>query len=128
MDNKTEIKFNLTSTAFENEAEIPRKFCCDGENISPDLKWNLSDSEVESFALIMDDPDAPSGDFVHWVIYNIPSSVYELPENFSSVKNSESIYPQGINGSGKLYYVVRVLLRGRTGIISNYMHSIKYSI
>lgn len=73
-------KIQISSTTFKNGHNIPSRYTCDGKNISPQISWGeLSDGAV-SIALIMDDPDAPSGVFVHWVIYNIPADLRELPE------------------------------------------------
>lgn len=68
LDNDLEV----TSPAFEQMSAIPVKFTCDGENINPELAIKNIPEGTESLALIMDDPDAPSGDFVHWVMWNIP--------------------------------------------------------
>ena len=68
----------ITSNAFENEGAIPSSYSCDGENTSPALSWLKPPDGTQSFALIMDDPDAPLGTFVHWVIFNIPSSARGL--------------------------------------------------
>lgn len=71
---------NLTSSAFENDGTIPEKYTGDGDNVSPPLSWSLAPDGTKSFALICDDPDAPGATWVHWVIYNIPADVSELPE------------------------------------------------
>lgn len=69
----------LTSSAFTTE--IPSKYTCDGENVSPPLSITDAPEDTKSFALIVDDPDAPRGDWVHWVVWNIPSSTSEITEN-----------------------------------------------
>jgi len=71
----------LTSTAFNEGEKIPVKYTCDGEDISPPLSWSNAPEGTKSFALISDDPDAPMGIWVHWVIFNIPSDVNNLPED-----------------------------------------------
>ena len=71
----------LTSPEFVEGEPIPSKFSCDSENISPMLEWTDPPAETQSFALIMDDPDAPVGLWVHWVLYNIPAEARSLPEN-----------------------------------------------
>ncbi|WKZ46984.1 MAG: YbhB/YbcL family Raf kinase inhibitor-like protein [Anaerolineales bacterium] len=71
----------LTSDAFANGATIPAKYTCIGKNISPALAWNDPPAGTKSFALIMDDPDAPAGTWVHWVLYNIPPETRSLAEN-----------------------------------------------
>jgi len=71
---------NLTSSAFAQGAMIPKEYTCDGRDISPPLSWSEPPEKTQSFALIMDDPDAPMGTWVHWVIYNIPATVHTLRE------------------------------------------------
>src|SRR5262245_43112260 len=67
-------KMKLTSLVFVEGAAIPGKYTCDGEDKSPDLKWDGAPKETMSFALVCDDPDAPAGTWVHWVIYDLPAS------------------------------------------------------
>lgn len=76
--------FTLTSSAFNNNASIPSKYTCDGNNISPALQWKNPPAGTQSFALIVDDPDAPKKTWVHWVVFNIPSSVTNLPEGVAN--------------------------------------------
>lgn len=71
----------LMSPAFEHEDAIPQQYTCDGQNASPELQWEDPPEATQSFALIVDDPDAPIGTYVHWVVYNIPADVRSLPEN-----------------------------------------------
>lgn len=70
----------LTSSAFMHEAPIPVKYSCDGDNVSPPLAWNDPPAGTMSFALINDDPDAPVGVWIHWVLYNIPGDSRGLDE------------------------------------------------
>lgn len=70
----------LTSTAFSQGASIPSEYTCDGADVSPPLAWSGAPEAVGSFALIMDDPDAPAGTWVHWVLYNLPAETNELPQ------------------------------------------------
>jgi Raf kinase inhibitor-like YbhB/YbcL family protein len=75
----------LTSPSFENQKRIAKKFTCDGEDISPALIWSAAPEGAQSFALVVDDPDAPDPanpqmTWVHWVLYNIPATVGSLPE------------------------------------------------
>ncbi len=79
------MSFRLTSPAFPHNGEIPRRFTCEGEDVSPPLAWSGTPEGTKSFALIVDDPDAPDPDapqmtWVHWVLYNLLSSARELPE------------------------------------------------
>jgi Raf kinase inhibitor-like YbhB/YbcL family protein len=80
---------NLTSSHFENQGEIPKRFTCDGEDISPALAWSDVPAGTKSLALIVDDPDAPDPanpkmTWVHWVLYNIPATTDALPEGVAS--------------------------------------------
>lgn len=96
----------LTSSAFQNEAEIPSVFSCDGQNISPELSWSGAPPNTKSFALIMHDPDAPvSGGFTHWLVYNIPTNVNHLPENVPNQDQLPGGGIQGKNSSGKYGYM-----------------------
>jgi Raf kinase inhibitor-like YbhB/YbcL family protein len=80
------MAFTLTSTAFRDGAAIPVKHTCDGGDVSPPLAWSGAPAGTRSFALIADDPDAPAGSWVHWVVYNVPAAVSELPENVAKVE------------------------------------------
>jgi len=80
----------LKSTAFAQKGEIPSKYTCEGSNVSPPLAWSGAPAHAKSFALIVDDPDAPdpaapTTTWVHWVLYNIPASVSALPEAASKL-------------------------------------------
>lgn len=70
----------LTSTAFKHGTTIPKRYTCDGDDPSPPLAWKGAPAGTKSFALIMDDPDAPPGTWVHWVIYDLPGPSTGLPE------------------------------------------------
>jgi Raf kinase inhibitor-like YbhB/YbcL family protein len=80
---KAGAKLELTTTAFAPGGNIPKPFTCDGGDVSPALAWTAPPPGTQSFALIMDDPDAPGGTFVHWVVYNLPASARELPERLA---------------------------------------------
>ena len=90
----------LTSDAFTEGGIIPRKYTCDGANTSPQLAWTDVPDGVKSLALIMDDPDAPGGTFVHWVIYNLPAESTELAEGYQGAGSSgnNSYRKQAYNG------------------------------
>lgn len=75
------MELKLTSSAFKNGEPIPAKHTCRGQNISPALAWSDSPKGTQSFALIVDDPDAPMGTWVHWVLFNIPAATSSLQEN-----------------------------------------------
>ncbi len=79
------MPLQVSSPAFSEGGTIPKKFSCDGENISPQLSWSGAPGGTKSLALILDDPDAPGGTFVHWVLFNLPDNTTELPEGSSGV-------------------------------------------
>ena len=72
------MAFQLTSAAFEANGTIPREYTCDGADLSPPLRWAEPPAGTKSFALICDDPDAPRGTWVHWVLFNLPASTTSL--------------------------------------------------
>ncbi len=78
------MSFVLMSSAFAQGESIPRKYTCDGDDISPPLQWEGSPQDTQSFALIADDPDAPMGTWVHWVLYNLPAGARALSEAIPS--------------------------------------------
>ncbi len=85
-----EMAMILTSPVFAHEGEIPSKYTCDGEDISPPLAWEGIPSQARSLALIVDDPDAPDPAapkmvWVHWVLYNIPTEIDGLPEGVTEL-------------------------------------------
>jgi Raf kinase inhibitor-like YbhB/YbcL family protein len=82
----------LESDAFEDGSVIPRRYTCDGADASPPLRWRGVPPGTRSFALIMSDPDAPTGTWIHWVLFNVPTTVAELSEAASA----EGALPKGI--------------------------------
>lgn len=100
------ITWEIKSSAFGEGDFIPKKFTADGENISPPLFWGLPPEGTKSIALIMEDPDAPIGIFTHWIIYDIPPDIRELPANIPKERVLESIggAKQGKNDFGKIGY------------------------
>ena len=94
----------LKSDAFKYNESIPQKFTCQGEDVSPPLIWTGVPSETQSFALICGDPDAPRGDWTHWVIYDIPADVVELKEGISTQEILDIGAKQGINDFGRIGY------------------------
>lgn len=78
------MEFRLTTPAFVDGAEIPLRYTCDGDDRSPRLTWSDSPAGTQSFALIVDDPDAPDGTFTHWVLYNIPPEAREIGQGGSA--------------------------------------------
>jgi len=95
---------NLTSSAFTHGAMIPKKYTCDGRDISPPLSWSDPPEKTESFALIMDDPDAPMGTWVHWVLYNIPATARSLSEGVPTDAELPDGSRQGRNSWHRIGY------------------------
>lgn len=96
----------LTSSVFTQGQPIPAKYSCKGENISPPLAWDEPPAGTQSFALVMDDPDAPAGTFDHWVVIHIPADVRALPENMPrGMKFDDVAALFGRNSSGKNAYM-----------------------
>ena len=98
---QTAGNFKLVSPAFEEGKPIPAKYTCDGSNVSPQLSWSGFPEKTKSFAIIMDDPDAPMGTWVHWVMYNIPATVMSLDEKLSIEKINAIVYMTlGVKNAG----------------------------
>jgi len=112
-------QFTLSSPSFRNDQPIPAKHSCEGEDASPELTWEGAPSGTKNFALICDDPDAPGGTWVHWVVYNITPSRTGFDENVPKVDRSPDEYnievttrtsskvegvTQGVNDFGKVGY------------------------
>lgn len=87
-------------SVFKNEDTIPKKYTCDGEDVSPSLEWDKVDGAV-TYAIIVEDPDAPAGTFIHWVIYNIKQT--SLPENVEK-KETTKYGIQGLNDFERIGY------------------------
>jgi Raf kinase inhibitor-like YbhB/YbcL family protein len=98
------VKIQLTSTAFADGQPIPAKYTGDGRNVSPPLAWTNIPPGAKSFALIADDPDAPSGDWTHWVMYNMPSIEVVLSENIAKTETLDDGRKQGKNSFGNIGY------------------------
>ena len=94
----------LTSTAFAEGAAIPAKHTCDARNVSPPLKWSGVPPGAKSLTLIVDDPDAPSGTWVHWVLYDLPAAASELPEDVAKSQYVTGGAKQGLNDFRHLGY------------------------
>src|SRR5205085_10030512 len=94
----------ITSKAFNDGAEIPSKYTCDGENVSPPLAWDGAPDTAKSLALIVHDPDAPAGDWVHWVVFHLPPSVSELQEHVPPSESLPNGAMQGRNDFKKIGY------------------------
>ncbi len=98
------MDIKVTSTAFEEGEMISSKHTCDEEDISPPLAWEPIPEGTKTLALICDDPDAPMGTWVHWVLFNLPPDINELSENIPPEKELESGAKQGTNDFGRIGY------------------------
>lgn len=91
------MALQLTSDAFANGKPIPAKYTCVGQNISPALAWSNPPENTKSFALIVDDPDAPMGTWVHWVLFNIPADKRNLQEDLPIGKSGIQVGKNSYN-------------------------------
>src|SRR5260370_16558540 len=89
------MALTLKVKGFNDGESIPKRYTCDGEDLSPALEWANEPRGVESFALIMDDPDAPAGTRTHWLLWDIPAPVHSLSEGFT---------PRTVGESGKNHF------------------------
>jgi Raf kinase inhibitor-like YbhB/YbcL family protein len=103
-ESKSSSSMELKSLAFQNGADIPRKHTCDAEDVSPVLRWDNVPAGTKAFALIVDDPDAPVGTWVHWVIYDLPSETKELAEGTAKSEILEHGAKQGANDFRRVGY------------------------
>lgn len=98
------MEISITSTAFKAEGMIPAKYTCDGADVSPALRWDGIPNGTASIALICDDPDAPMGTWVHWVLFNLPAGTKELKESVPPEKTLPDGARQGTNDFRKIGY------------------------
>ena len=101
---KNVMNFQITSAAFSEGQPIPAKYSCEGSDISPPLQWTNTPASTKSFALIADDPDAPMGTWVHWVLYDLPPDATGLPEDVAKTQVIASGAKQGLNTWPRLGY------------------------
>ena len=94
----------IKSQAFAQGGFIPAKHTCDGEDVSPSLTWSGAPAGTQSFAVISDDPDAPAGTWVHWVIWNIPAGTQALEENVPKLEAPPNGARQGTNDFRRVGY------------------------
>jgi Raf kinase inhibitor-like YbhB/YbcL family protein len=94
---------HISSTSFNDGDSIPQKLTCDGPNMSPNLQWPSPPAGTKSFAIVMDDSDAPTV-FTHWLAYNIPPGTRDVPEGASTPDKRFEHAAEGINGFGKIGY------------------------
>jgi Raf kinase inhibitor-like YbhB/YbcL family protein len=98
------MTFSLMSTAFKEGGTIPKQYTCDGADVSPKLSWDGVPAGTGSFALIMDDPDAPVGTFNHWILYDIPPETTELSGGISKEPTLSNGAKQGITSFRRTGY------------------------
>jgi Raf kinase inhibitor-like YbhB/YbcL family protein len=98
------MSLELKSPDFTAGGNIPKQFTCDGADSSPALDWNAPPATTESFALIADDPDAPGGTWVHWVIFDLPAKLRGLPQNLPKNEQLADGSRQGRNDFKKIGY------------------------
>src|SRR5216683_6772325 len=98
------MSLQLTTSAFPSQGTIPKKFTCDGSDVSPPLAWSGAPPGTRSFALIVDDPDAPVGTWVHWVLYDLPANTKELAEGVPKQEQLSNGARQGRNDFRKIGY------------------------
>lgn len=100
----TDFEFTLTSTEFNDGDTLPKKFTCDGRDISPPLDWFHYPQETRSFVLIYEDQDAPGGTFDHWVVWNIPATSGGILEDVPPADHLPHDTKQGQNSFGRVGY------------------------
>ena len=94
----------VSSLAFQEGSKIPARYTCEGQDVSPALTWEEPPAEAQSFALIMDDPDAPGGVFTHWVLFNLPADSRGLSEAVPTQPQLPDGSLQGKNDFGRIGY------------------------
>ncbi len=94
----------LRSPAFSEGGMIPPRYTCDGDDVSPPLSWTDVPDGTVSFALICDDPDAPAGTWVHWVLTDLPAAARELPERVPAERQLRTGGRQGTTDFGRIGY------------------------
>ena len=119
----------LSSPAFSHGGEIHRKYTCEGQDVSPPLAWSGAPNGTKSFALVVDDPDAPDPRaprmrWVHWVLYNLPSTITELPEGVM-LEALPTGTKEGQNDSKRTGYGGPARRSGATAIFISCMRSIR---
>lgn len=98
------MKLQVSSKSFSAGADIPKKYTCDGQNISPELAWeNLPDGTI-SVAVLLEDPDAPGGTFTHWLMYDLPLGMQTVAEGVPAAGEIPGGGLQGLNDFGKVGY------------------------
>jgi Raf kinase inhibitor-like YbhB/YbcL family protein len=102
--NQPEAKLQLTSSSFQADSALAAQYTCDGTNVSPSLAWTEPPAGTQSFALVVDDPDAPAKTVIHWLIYDLPAATRALPEGVPTKAKLPDGSRQGKNDHGKIGY------------------------
>ncbi len=100
----SQSSIRLESTAFAAGATIPQAYTCTDADKSPPLAWQDAPQSARTIAIVVDDPDAPSGVWVHWVLYNLPARVSRLAEGVAKTTTLPNGASQGVNDFGKTGY------------------------
>jgi Raf kinase inhibitor-like YbhB/YbcL family protein len=98
------VAFAMSSMSFQNGGDIPKKFTCDGADVSPELSWTDPPAGTQSFTLIVADPDAPSGTWTHWVLFDMPPTTSSLAEGITKIDELPGGERQGRNDFHKIGY------------------------
>jgi Raf kinase inhibitor-like YbhB/YbcL family protein len=98
------MSFAVKTTAFSEGGVIPKKYTCDGADLSPELTWADAPERTQSLALIADDPDAPVGTWTHWLIWNIPAKTTTLAQGIPKNENLDDGARQGKNDFKRIGY------------------------
>ena len=98
------MSLTVSSKSFQSGGEIPKKFTCEGDDVSPQISWSGAPQGTQAFALIADDPDAPAGTWTHWVLYDVPASSTTLNEGTSKSEQLPDGSKQGRNDFHKVGY------------------------
>ncbi len=98
------VAFTISSTSFSSGGDIAKKFTCDGADVSPQLTWTDPPAGTKSMALLADDPDAPVGNWNHWVLWNLPAESRQLAENVAKTAQLPDGSVQGLNDFRKAGY------------------------
>jgi Raf kinase inhibitor-like YbhB/YbcL family protein len=98
------MKIDVSSAAFEEGANIPKQYTEDGEDVSPPLRWSDPPPATKSFALLCEDPDAPRGTWVHWVLFNLPADQRQLEQAVPAQEVLDHGAKQGTNDFRKIGY------------------------
>ncbi|MEK7773667.1 MAG: YbhB/YbcL family Raf kinase inhibitor-like protein [Deltaproteobacteria bacterium] len=98
------MSFSILSPDFKDGDTVPRRFSCDGEDMSPEIQWDGAPPAAKSLVLVVEDPDAPSGTFTHWIVYDMPSSLHKLSRGIGNGAIPGGVIKQGRTDFGRNGY------------------------